>query len=426
MNFLNFKQNCKIKRKVLKFFYRGRGGMGMYGPRGPPGPFMNARRHFGPMRSPMGMERQGLAAPVAAPPRPPFDLALCEPMFPRVKEFDDSLLNQALLKRNTELTPTAAEQTTIMNLITKVANAIEKLIVSPDSFTSATIDEVKQVGSFKKGTMLTKRNVADLTVVMKTLPTKEAVAALGNKIILDLKEMEPREPFVFSPKDYGGDITGHNANVRLLVTTIPSNMKNLEPELHLSLKNAHINMAAIRHARYLEEQASHSSIKVLVRLLKDIRSRFFHLQPLNVWMIELLAYYAIMNTPNHQPLPLNQAFRRCFQLLAAGIFLPGSAGIMDPCEIDGARVQNYMTLEEQDTVCCIAQTLLRVLCHGGYKAVLGLEKAGMNISTEMSVWGGVVITPSDKAYDAALLQQEAKSGSVMQPAAIPSLVAGMV
>ena len=41
--------------------------------------------------------------------------------------------------------------------------------------------------------------------------------------------------------------------------------------------------------------------------------------------------------------------RRFLQLLSAGFFLPGSAGIVDPCEI-GVRVHTAMSLEEQDQV----------------------------------------------------------------------------
>ncbi len=90
-------------------------------------------------------------------------------------------------------------------------------------------------------------------------------------------------------------------------------------------------------------------------------------------MLDLLAHYAILNNPSRQALPLQQAYRRVFQLLSAGFFLPGSAGIADPCEGGAVRVHTSMTLEQQDQVCLTAQTLLRVLSHGGYKQVLGLE-----------------------------------------------------
>lgn len=121
--------------------------------RGPPGRIGGPR---GPVKRPVFV------------PRHPFDVILAESFFPKVQEQtpDDTTLTNALVKKNQDLTPTAAEQTSINNLVSKVQSVLDNLVVAPGE-NGVQLEEVRQVGSFKKGTMLAGQNVADIVVILK-------------------------------------------------------------------------------------------------------------------------------------------------------------------------------------------------------------------------------------------------------------------
>lgn len=356
-----------------------------------------------PMRRLPNRPRGPMKRPVFVP-RHPFDQVLAENFFPKVDQNqDDTALTNALVKKNQDLTPSQSEQTSIANLVSKVQAVLDNLVVAPGE-NGVALEEVRVVGSFKKGTMIAGNNVADFVAILKVVPTNSVSEALSKKVSEELKNAMKTEvvtkadAITVSTNERGFDIFNWQARVRVLLTTIPQNLRKQEGGDCLDFKLMHGHLAAIRHARWFEENAHHSSIKVLIRILRDISKRFDGFESLNPYIIDLLAHSVIINNPSRQALPINLAFRRVFQLLASGLFLPGSSGIGDPCEPNHNRVHTALTLEQQDLVCMTAQTLLRVLCHGGFNRILWNEGSA-SIAKEMSVWDGVVVFPLDIAYE---------------------------
>ena len=312
------------------------------------------------------------------------------------------------MKRNTDLTPTPVEQTDLVNMVSKVSIVLENLALTPGNFDACQIDEVRQVGSFKKGTMITKRNKADIVVILKTLPIVEAIKALGSRVLEDMFKMDPSTTNALKVEtvEVGFEITNtvKCCTARILITTIMPNFRKIDNSIHMSVKLLQRHMSAIRHVRWFEETANLTTIKVLIRVLRDICERYKGLNCLTPWMIDVLAHYAVTFRKSQQLLPLNNAFKRVFQLLAAGLFLAGSTGIPDPCQSGATTMHSPLSLIQQDSVCMTAQTLLRVLSYpDGLKVILGLEEDPLQnaggFTDNMSVWGGIVVVPSNAAFE---------------------------
>ncbi|CAH3144463.1 unnamed protein product [Pocillopora meandrina] len=332
-----------------------------------------------------------------------FDPVMAETFFPRASPApEETAFTQALLKRNQELTPSGQEQASVQNLVTRITTVLDNLIVAPDA-AELGLEEVRAVGSHKKGTMLLGHPVADLAVILKKLPIESDIVALATRVQKSLKEDGSSAEYPIQSNEGGFNISSpEGALVRVLITTLPKNLQDADPTMHVDVKLLEGALATIRHARWFEENAFHTSTRLLVRLFKDLRKRFTGLQGLTPWLIDLLAHRAAMMNSSRQPLPVNVAFRRAFQLLSAGLFLPGSLGIIDPCESGNVRAHSVLSLEEQDAITTCAQTLLRCLNHGAYHEILGLSQEGIPqvaLETEVSSWGGVIVTPGPKAYE---------------------------
>lgn len=371
----------------MSYYPRGRGGAGPRGPRGMSGPRPSG---YGP------------------PPLPPdmiyksFDPLESKHLFQRVvaQEKDDSELSQAILTKIQELTPPPEELAKLQEQVTKFTSIIDTIVMSPEQ--AIDIEEMRVVGSFKKGTMIAGHKTADFVLIIKHLPTLEDVNNIMNTIKEKLNALQPDKGKKTIVKTHESGFT-YNYNGTILnvfITTLPNNTKEtIDPEKHVKLENLKNSMAAIRHARWFEENAYQSSIRVLVRILKDFKRRIPFFKNMNPWTTDLLAHHAAVANTNGNQLTVPQVFRRCLQLLAAGILLPGSASICDPCEPGFVKAHSFMSYEHQDELACGAQTLLRALSHGGYKEVLAMKGARKVTFDQAVMFDGIIVTPSKLAYE---------------------------
>lgn len=144
-------------------------------------------------------------------------------------------------------------------------------------FNACEIEEVRVVGAYKKGTMMTGNNLAELVVVFKTLPTKEACEALGKKVWESVKQKDTTTQefrmLTMMSNEKGFDLSSPKATVAVQITTILPNLRKLDPDLHLDIK-------ILQQVLWKSIQWIYSKNK---RLLKPNNS--------SVWYIKINSYH---------------------------------------------------------------------------------------------------------------------------------------
>ena len=134
------------------------------------------------------------------------------------------------MKKNEDLLPTESICRELALLCNRVTSALEALIVDPGPGCPG-IEDVKVVGSFKKGTMLNGSVTADVVCQLRSLPTHEVVAKLSRRVLEEMrlgKNIHPRSssllyslvvgytPVTLLPNETGFEIS--SADARLVYT----------------------------------------------------------------------------------------------------------------------------------------------------------------------------------------------------------------
>ncbi|KAI6213371.1 hypothetical protein M3Y94_00142500 [Aphelenchoides besseyi] len=320
-----------------------------------------------------------------------FDQYVCEQEFPRC-EADDALGN-ALLTRNQQITPTTNEQTAITNLMSRIKTALEQ-ITAIDAVPSVKIDEYREVGSYKKRDDAVEAQRCRFGCHVPDVTCTRNCQAVGNE---NRRTSEGRWTTERSFRRCSSRLWMRNCghSRRFANSCCHFRRSNRETESRSSF--------ALRHAYWFDEHAGQPAIKILVRLIKDIKSRTSGFAALDVWTIELLCHYCITCTPDRQQLPLVHAFRRFFQMISSGFLLHTSVAVADPCD-QMRRINHGFDPMEADTICRTSQFITRLLIHEKYDRLMATNKSVVkDVALEGETDPTLNIAPLKAAYNRDLI-----------------------
>ena len=128
------------------------------------------------------------------------------------KSRDLDIILDILMKKNEDLLPTESICRELALLCNRVMSALEALIVDPGPGCPG-IEDVKVVGSFKKGTMLNGSVTADVVCQLRSLPTHEVVAKLSRRVLEEMRLVIGYTPVTLLPNETGFEISSADARL---------------------------------------------------------------------------------------------------------------------------------------------------------------------------------------------------------------------
>lgn len=333
-------------------------------------------------------------------PFQPFDIEHCEHHFPRTKvegeSCEDSKLGEMLLQRNKLLVPEPDVIAVFDALFTQIKEGLMELkdesAESAEGSTSM-FEEIRKIGAYSNETLIAGCKEAEALVMLKEAPTPEKLDELAKNVAsimgADYKVETDSKLAVITVSDK------NNMRLCCFVSCIGVKIKGVT-EGNIAKKILYKNFDMAKRSRWFDDFGQEPNVKVLARIIADLRVRYQGFKGLTQWALELLAHYCVTKYDENgilTALSIPAAFKRFLMVLSSGFFLPGSSGIRDPIERDGRSVHQNFSKTDQDQICATAQTLLRVLLQGSPQKVIGLDNS-QNICEEMQIIDGIVIQPS--------------------------------
>ncbi|XP_064388133.1 interleukin enhancer-binding factor 2 homolog isoform X2 [Halichondria panicea] len=301
-----------------------------------------------------GRGKGGWHGPVMQPPssepefyplvRPIFDWTEVEEHFPQAPTvLDNSLLEQLLVEHAASLVLPPEEQSALDSFVQKLCTLVDNMIVSGEG-ESMLLDEVRVVGAHKMGIAMAPDKVVEIVILLKDLPTPALMSKISGTLVesLETARREDKDGFdmgqvtMANEFDYSFEIHGGKIPVAKVYLTSTGEKVYGGPRRDRMISDMtpfEKALKMIRHSRWWEDHTHHlQCAHDLVRVLIDMKNHVPGLQYLSTWYIQLLIHCSVVPLIGDEPLSFVGAFKRVWELLSAGLFLPGSVGVPDPCE----------------------------------------------------------------------------------------------
>uniref|UniRef100_A0AC35UGD8 DZF domain-containing protein n=1 Tax=Rhabditophanes sp. KR3021 TaxID=114890 RepID=A0AC35UGD8_9BILA len=159
--------------------------------------------------------------------------------------------------------PSTIQTQNINVLINLIKLFLSKITVSPDSFNGCTISHIQPIGSFAYGTLRSVSCIADMAVVLKTLPTQESILLLAKAITADVTTKGQVE-CNFQLWEFGFVLKSNDVCVRIFIGTIPSNLNLLNPTMHYDLRILNKTDLFIKSSKWFEQNCTNPLLVALV------------------------------------------------------------------------------------------------------------------------------------------------------------------
>eukprot|EP00117_Sycon_ciliatum_P021236 scpid56039/ scgid18673/ Interleukin enhancer-binding factor 2; Nuclear factor of activated T-cells 45 kDa &gt; Interleukin enhancer-binding factor 2 &gt; Interleukin enhancer-binding factor 2; Nuclear factor of activated T-cells 45 kDa len=346
---------------------------------------------------------QSSASTRSGPQRPeyhPFDLWQAEEIFPQAAPPpDDEGMSKALAARHAEIKIDSALQSQLMDHFTRVSTTLDNIIALQSSDDSPFVDKVRPVGAHRMSTAIRGNMTYQVVIMFKAWPTEDDLTSICNRVKEGLEKNYAESSSKFTTVTAKVDKSSFSlscgqSTVQCLAAYQPESWLERAKSDQVPLKDIEDSLKEIERSRWCDEHITHTSTRMVIRLLNDLRQRmngFTHLTP---WMAALLAHKAAVLPGRRDALQLAQAFRRLLHSLSAGLFLVDNIGVMDPCEKPSVNVHRALGFSRQEELCCAAQTLLRLLSHGALREILALNpECSVDFESTMNC-GGIIVNPS--------------------------------